>query len=693
MEKFFFINSYDNITGALVASAINQHPDVSCAIYDPHLLPQFQNLLINDFNHTTIDKLIKKYSSKEKKFCGLAQRFSSFELHHRTLVEKTVQPFKSVTLIVDPVTRINLLLHSWMNETYSADFSISYIEEKLQLLNKQNHALFSLNNFPYLHNVVTKQAKEKFNINYSIPKNRLFILALSLLVTHDTADLPVPCKSVSFEKLLSNPDNIDSLLRYISRDSIHSDQAQNQIIVNSLSVAFNKIKSTFTEWEQWQHDLLHYFLQTRIQTIYYPHLNKSLSELYASAGYINHSTVNENSYSKLISIHLNSNRPAQLCNLFDNIEETADKPSDIEVIINVDNDDHIMKSLLLNEVPKRKFTLKYTETKRPNSFCDLWKPLNTILQETDPNCYFLLNISDEMLFATQGWDTILKKYVGFFPDHLFRLRASRNKLRNYFDRWECNFAQDSIPITTKRWVDIGGDWNPCFGPDSYQQLISYYLNQDGKYSCVQYNRDIPLFDIKFMGDIPSIGLDPHKAWKHTENHAQALFICQSHKMQQEAKRRAMLIKANIFADDNQINDFNIIDHKIRKIIEVYDNKKKQTAAKYHYKLSWIAITVTNQWRKLFFHAHFGDGKGMRTNPLKGFLKYLKMRYRIFNHTYLFNKNLAKKIIKRIKSRKSNALLIENLRLRALYSELSAEVEKSHIAPTTSSKQPVMDSEH
>ena len=72
-------------------------------------------------------------------------------------------------------------------------------------------------------------------------------------------------------------------------------------------------------------DLTAKYTGLRLQTIYYPHVDKPLISFYKELGYtfsadesINHL------YSKLISIQLNSNRPAQLSIYFDNIEETAD---------------------------------------------------------------------------------------------------------------------------------------------------------------------------------------------------------------------------------------------------------------------------------------------------------------------------------------------------------------------------------
>ena len=350
-------------------------------------------------------------------------------------------------------------------------------------------------------------------------------------------------------------------------------------------------------------------------------------------------------FSKIISIQLNSNRPAQLVAYFDNVEETADNPQEVEVLVNIDQGDDDMKNLLDSEITKRKFTLKYIQSPRPDSFYDLWKPINKLLEITDQGAYFLLNISDEMFFSHKGWDSTLKKYVGLFPDHIFRLRASRNKYRNYYDRWECNFAQDSIPFTTRKWLNIVGDWNPCFGPDSFQQLISFYLAKDGAFSYEQIIRDIPITDIEFLGDIPTLGLQSDKHWSFRRDSVKALLICQSYEMQLEARRRAMLLKASILVHEKLLQNPKLVENKKKKFIQIYT--QNQVHATLSYKLNWFKITLENQWRKLFFFYYFGHGFNIKIKPFQSVLYYLMIKYKLaFNTVNFFLRFLKIKAIKK-----------------------------------------------
>lgn len=635
-NPFFFITSYDNISGTLLASILNEHPDINCSISyaDPFLTKL--HISENHLADKIIDKFIEFNTHTNKKFHGNAQRFSAYELHHRILIEKTKSPIRKVNIAISPKLRIELLMKSWLDKFTHPNVAVTAIEKRFEELKKSKHSLFDQYIFHYFYGHIINTAVQK-KIDLTDAKNKLFLLALAKTITFDTADLPTPIKTFCFEDIIENEKNFINFANYLTKNEVAISETYRYSVklkLQSKTDFIYKLKNS--TWEDWQINFLDMYTQLRLHTIYYPHIDKPLSVFYSDLGYqLQSKNKQDKPYSKLLSIQLNSNRPTQLITYFDNIEETADVPEDIEVLVNIDDTDKVMEEMLMKETSQRKFTLKYVMTPRPKSFCDLWKPINKLLEITDPDAYFLLNISDEMLFATKGWDTQLKKYVGFFPDHLFRLRASRNKFRNYFDRWECSFGQDSIPITTKKWIDVGGDWNPCFGPDSYQQLIAFYLAKEGQFSSTNYLREIPIIDIKFHGDVPSLGMDPKKVWKHTSDHLKAMQICQSYPMQLEARRRAILIKAHIFAAANQINHFEVVDNKRKKTIHLIRLDEQTTLVEMNYKLSWLTITLTNQWRKLQFNSYFGGGKETRKLIVLSFAGYLKAKYRFFEEIYQF----------------------------------------------------------
>lgn len=695
-NRYFFVTTYDDVSGSFISELLNLHPEIHCSHFANKLVPNSISSIELDENQTSLDNFIKIDSNTYKKFSGNAQLFPAFLLQHKSLTEKTRHPFKKVNIIMAPELRIKSLLASWKKIPYYKLSTLKDIDTFLNKIRTDSPDLCNLYNFNDIFSQVIKYANT-VKINTAQADNLLFLVALAIEVTMDTADLPTPGKIVSYEKLFNGYDESLNLMKYLTNNQALTEPStlsSIQTFIEHKRHRFNELCSL--QLENWQHTLINYFLSTRLKTIYYPHISQPMSYFYNENAYHFHQTDHQDKYSKLISIQLNSNRPSQITAYFDNIEETADDPSLIEVLVNIDDNDNAMETTLKREIKHRKFTIKYIKTERPGSFCDLWKPINRLLLITDPNAYFLLNISDEMLFKTVGWDTILKKYVGFFPDDLFRLRASRNKYRNYFDRWECSFTQDSIPITTKRWIDIGGDWNPCFGPDSFQQLISFYLAKDARFSNENYLRDIPLIDIQFHGDVPALGIESDKAWKHGSEHIKAMEICQSYDMQKEAKRRAMLIKANIIAYTNQVDDYTIKDSKHNSKIVLTSNSDKKIIKNLDYRLNFFTITMTNYWRRLYFNSYFGDGLYAENNLIKGFARYLKSKYRsMYKLYYSFDiiKNAKhkikrgikkvlrkmmsglKKVLRKIMKRSVNPILLENLRLKELYNQIMLENEK------------------
>jgi hypothetical protein len=638
-NRFFFITTYDGLSGSLLAEALNQHQDMHCdlAFMDPFIITL--HLTAKEMSASIIQQYVDLYSLPEKSFNGSIQRFSAYELQHRTLVEKTKHPLRKANIVMAPQLRINFLLNNWIQTYFDSSSALEYIEEKIIQLRHSSHQLFKLYNFDYFYNHI-KNTVVSENLKISTPQDKLFLIALTLILSYDSADLPLASKAFKFEDLVSNSNEFIEFLEYLTAKQIAINESQQIKINEKLQFARSKMEQAQSSlWSDWQYDLLKKYLNKNLYTIYYPHIDKPLSDYYHALDYQFGNEKPRPLYSKLISIQLNSNRPSQLVNYFDSIEDTADNPHEIEVIINIDDNDTTMEELLIKEMRNRSFVIKYTSTPRPKSFCDLWKPINKLLQLTDANAYFLLNISDEMLFATKGWDSILKKYVGYFPDHIFRLRASRNKFRNYFDRWECSFGQDSIPITTKKWVDIGGDWNPCFGPDSFQQLISFYLAKEGQFSSSNFLRELPLLDIQFYGDVPSLGMDPAKMWKHNKDHIRAMQICQSYRMQLQAKRRAMLLKANILAHQNQISHFELIDVKQKKQINILNQTNNSVFTSIDYSLNPIAIFLTNQYRKLRFYSYFGGGKEYKRKTIMSFAAYLAATHQSFHQLHVLLKSI------------------------------------------------------
>lgn len=327
----------------------------------------------------------------------------------------------------------------------------------------------------------------------------------------------------------------------------------------------------------------------------------------------------------LLSIHIQSNRPEQLVLFFDKLEETALDYSCFEVCIKIDDDDLKTYEIVIREAQIRPFKIKYIKTKPPKKFPDLWESMNDLFVIANSNSYFYLNLNDEMYFLEPEWDLRLKKYKGLFPDGIYRLRTSRFRNFRYFDFWECGFAPETSALTTRKWLEIGGGWCPCLGPDTFQQYVSYYLSKKNAFSHSQLMRDVVINDIRFGGEVAFAGLDVIKMKKRISEATEAWFILVSHKMQTEASRRASKIYCHIYAHENNIKNFSLRDNKIKKKIELIDEE-----GRFHtessYKLSLLRIIFANFIRKFNYSYYGGGGIQAKCYPLKGYAKYFYFRY-------------------------------------------------------------------
>ena len=334
-----------------------------------------------------------------------------------------------------------------------------------------------------------------------------------------------------------------------------------------------------------------------------------------------------------VSIQLNSNRPQQILTFLQNVQSTATHPEQVEVLIHIDSGDTTMEEALDIAIATMLLSIKYIATDIVSSFFDLWKPLNELIKLTDPAVYFVINVSDEFLFETQGWDELLRRYVGYYPDDIFRIRTSQYRYRNYHDVWECGFAPDSLAFYTKRWLDISGDWNPCLGPDSFQQCVAYYLYSHDRFNMNQCNRDIADPFIKFSGEGANIGLEGEALKKRSYGHIKEWFVLMSAKMQEEAKRRAMLLRAQIFVEEHGISTYTIKDNRTQKRIEVKDTLIDPIRI-FPYHVRPLKICFVNFLRRFRYHFYNGGGENAVIESwFGGTLFYLSYKSKFFEKVY------------------------------------------------------------
>lgn len=228
----------------------------------------------------------------------------------------------------------------------------------------------------------------------------------------------------------------------------------------------------------------------------------------------------------LVSIHLGSNRRDKLTEFVDALESVTSNKNAYEVNVKIDSEDTNMIECVQGLIEKYGSNkIKPLIAPRKNGLWSLWEYYNQLFYQAHPKAYFFWNPSDEVRIMTPGWDQILEKYIGFFHDHVFRLKLSDNRLRNFYHFREILGTPDNFPFITKKWMDICGTWNDCHSPDVVHQGISYFLGK------MDVFRDIPIFDIKLSGTEASCLLTPkqlkerHKGCRRVWRIATSRRIC------------------------------------------------------------------------------------------------------------------------------------------------------------------------
>jgi len=260
---------------------------------------------------------------------------------------------------------------------------------------------------------------------------------------------------------------------------------------------------------------------------------------------------------KLISIHLNSNRPSSFNNFIKSLITTTNNIDVIEVLVNIDTNDKKMIDKI-NQINKENPNLiRYIETDLIKTFADAWKPLNILLSKTSLSCKFISCVSDDIRFLTTNWDNIILNYRNAYTDNIFRIRCSNYRNAEYNDVWECGYKPDSYAFYTKEWLQTVNLWNPCIGPDSFQECISYYLKKYGK----DFDRDIIDNEIQYSGEEVSENLEFSTRIQRTRIYYKAFFKLMSFSMQDIANDKAYKL-ATLISENKKLNQIKISRKKV-----------------------------------------------------------------------------------------------------------------------------------
>lgn len=306
---------------------------------------------------------------------------------------------------------------------------------------------------------------------------------------------------------------------------------------------------------------------------------------------------------KLITFITPSRRLNNIKELFDNIETTAFDPSCVEVLVKFDDDQKGVTEFIENEIKKRPFSIRYIVTPRLEGIYSVWVAMEQLFFMTDPDCYFIQIISDEPRFLTPHWDKLLRNYIGFFKDHVFRLRLSTMKFANYASHYECTFRPDSFPIYTRRWLELTEGTGDCWGSDAYQQCVAFQLSLGpGSYTNFYREdglcRDVVVYDIKLGGLEFCVGVSSEEQRERNKRNLKEWSRLTKFQMQEHFSYLARRINAYIWAEEHEIKDFQLVKNGNRKTVSVV-SLKGQKLIEFNYAVPRLVVYAQNTLRYFF----------------------------------------------------------------------------------------------
>lgn len=295
---------------------------------------------------------------------------------------------------------------------------------------------------------------------------------------------------------------------------------------------------------------------------------------------------------KLLSIISASNRPHHMSAFLENLNETVANPHSIEVLVKIDDGDQAMYELMEDAIKRYPFLIRYIQTLKLDGYYTLHYGYQQLLEMSDSRTYFIFPVNEEVRFKTKGWDNILRQYVGFFSDDVFRLKISRLKFRNYYSYHDCGPTPENYPILTRKWVELAEGIGDCWGPDGWHQFIDYHLGKSPGINHIPgLFRSVPIIDILIEGEEAGKELTSEQSKKRSYRIAQEWWRMYSPAMQQRFRRLAIKIFSYVWAHNEKLDHFELMELKETKAYYVMHHG--QSLAEFRYFLSPSYIRYKN----------------------------------------------------------------------------------------------------
>jgi hypothetical protein len=274
---------------------------------------------------------------------------------------------------------------------------------------------------------------------------------------------------------------------------------------------------------------------------------------------------------KLVSIITASNRPHNMAGFLKNLQETVDDLSRIEVLVKIDIGDTVMHDLLEASLKEYDFDIHYIQTPKLDGYYTLHYGYQELYNMSDKSAYFIFPVNEEVRFSTKGWDTVLAKYMHFYPDDVFRLKISRLKYRNYYSFHDAGPTPENYPFATRKWFEITGGIGDCWGQDGWHQYIDYHMGQtEGLDGIKGLFRSVPIHDILIYGEEAGKELSPEQIKKRSHRIFQEWWRMYRTEAQQEFRHIATKMLAHVWAYQDGVRQVELIDNVASKQIQIRD---------------------------------------------------------------------------------------------------------------------------
>lgn len=273
MKAYFIVTTYGRTASYWLASLLNKHPDIICShgslmdICSPYDIQPLKERTIKAHNRAgsfvarTIDQFLDELENTgQAKAYGDVHGYDLVSVIEKSNLEKTRHKIVVSNLTRHPITRIESLKNEWLYE-------ITFSPILRRILSEYD---------PTKVNMIQSRFK---HIDFTVPDNWVFVVALLKTITSDLRELPIDFNHITMERLTGDPELLLHFINKITQGAVSISSSFIEDMINS--DRYNKRSnskrfslSVFDSWEEWK------------RTVFKLVLDKyKVWELYSSFGY------------------------------------------------------------------------------------------------------------------------------------------------------------------------------------------------------------------------------------------------------------------------------------------------------------------------------------------------------------------------------------------------------------------------